>query len=196
MDEAHHGSEYRRLIRELFDKRDLERDTRELLLYTMRKHGNRASRFRQPADYPAEAFLRILDGRRRYDFDGPKTFIQHCQSVIDSLVSHDLDKAKRDVPIVDPADAEDGTPLGGYDSSRIIANDHTEQDVIARVDAERHNAKLRPDERRYEELRSLGLCRTATDFSRHMAIPVNVVRNIERRLARRKRKRNDNNQAI
>ncbi len=191
MDEPAHEVLYRKCIAELIEKRNNERDTREMLIYTMRKHGKRARVFRDPEDYPNEAVLRTMDGRRKFDFDGDKTLMQHYQSVIDSLVSHDLEKAARHVPLADRGDAEDGEPLGGYDSSRLVASGHTAQEVIEKVDAERHDEKLSPEERTYKELRRSGLCKTAKDFARHMSIPEKKVRNIERRLARRKRKRND-----
>jgi DNA-directed RNA polymerase specialized sigma24 family protein len=189
MDDGHHDSPYQQLIHKLFENRNVERDTRELLLYTIRKHGRRAYVCRDPDDYPNEAILRTLDGRRPFDFAGEKTLIQHLESSIDSILSHDLEKAARHVPLVDRCDIEDGTPLGGYDSSRIIANDHTELDVIAQVDAEKLNATLPPEERQYEELRRAGTCRSARDFAKEMRISEKTVRNIERRLARKKRKR-------
>jgi hypothetical protein len=191
MDEPAHDAAYRQRIAELIEKRDNARDAREMLAYTMRKHGRRARVYRDPEDYPNEAIIRTMDGRRKFDFDGEKTLMQHYQSVIDSLVSHDLEKAARHVRLADREDAEDGAPLGGYDSSRLVATDHTEQEVITKVDAGRHQASLPPEERKYDELRRSGLCKTAKDFSLQMCIPEKHVRNIERRIARRKRKRND-----
>lgn len=191
MDDGHHRFTYEKRIAELFDNRNLERDTRELLLYVMRRHGKRAMVVREPLDYVNESILRTMDGRRPFHFDGALTILDHLRGGIDSILSHDLEKAARHVQLVDRGDAEDGAPLGGYDNARIVAESRTEDQIIHDLDAGKQDATLPPEERRYMQLQRSGLCKTANDFAQRMKISVARVRNIERRL-RRKRKRNEN----
>jgi RNA polymerase sigma factor (sigma-70 family) len=187
MDDPHHGLTYQERIHWLIENSDITRMTRELLLYTMRKHGRRASVYRSPEDYVQEAILRIMDGKRRYDFDGAKPFNEYLKSTIDSLVNHDLEKAAREVQLVERGDSDDG-PLGGIDASRLIADAHAEQSIIEKLDAEKAERMMDPEERTVCELRRSGECKTARDVALKMGISEARVRNIERRIARRKRK--------
>jgi DNA-directed RNA polymerase specialized sigma24 family protein len=187
MDDPHHGSLYEQELAKIFESQtELERLTRELTLYTARKHGKRAYVRRTPEDYPNEAIMRTMDGRRRYHFDKP--FKKHLESAIDSIVSHDLEDAAREVHIVDRGDLEDGEPLGGYDARMLVAHDRTEAEVIERVDGEHDETVRTPQEQQCEQLRRAGC--SARKRAEILGIREDEVRNIDRRITRRKRKRN------
>jgi DNA-directed RNA polymerase specialized sigma24 family protein len=81
-----------------------------------------------------------------------------------------------------------GAPLGGYDESRLVAPDHTEQEVIERVDAEKLAASLPADLQRYEKARHSG-AKSAKDVSKVLGVSVRTVRNYERRMKRKRRQK-------
>jgi hypothetical protein len=182
-DGSHPGSAYEQRLAQFFRTIDFDELTTHAIRYTVRKHKQRAYRFRTPPDYFNEAIMLIMDLRRIFDFEGTKSFEQFVESVIDSLVSHDLEKAARLVQIVDRGDVEEGEALGGFDAGRLVATERTDE-VIDRIDAEKRDAKLPPELQQYRKLRRSGQCRTAKEFAVQMGIKVSDIRNIERRLAR------------
>ena len=183
--------QYERRFAELIESiDDWEALTRELIVYTVRKHGERAYRFGMgPDDYAQRAIEAALSMRRIYDFGSGKTFDEFLESAIDSDLSHQLRrKIHRTVRLESRADAGDDRPLSGYDQDKLVSSDRPDR-VIDEIDAERERAALPQDLRRLHELNQSTQC-TAKEKARRLGITVAEVWNMQRRLKRSfKRKR-------
>lgn len=141
--------------------------------------GDRAS------DYVQEAIARFLDGTRIYD--GKKPLFNWFCSQIDSLTSHDREKANRrgrEVAIDQPAgQAASESPSA---NDWLASGEDLEQAIIARDELEHFLSTLDPDLRRYVLLRIHGAM-TAEECAAAMGTTVERIRNFDRRLRRRRR---------
>ena len=162
---------------------DWDQLTKELIVYTTSKHGERAFRYgRTPDDYAQEALLAALEMRRLIDFDRDKTFKQFLMSAIDSMVSHQLARPIHRTTHLERNDGDDDQPLSGYDEGKLVASDRPDQ-VIEKIDAERENARLPEDLRPLHQLLQSTKC-TAKEKARLLGVTESDVRNMERRLER------------
>lgn len=170
---------------------DWDRLYKELVLYTVRKHGPRAERHgRSAEDYVQGAIAAALGMRRLYDFEGNKTFKQFLMSAIDSDISHQHARPiHRTVRLESRADFGEDEVLSGYDVDRLVSDDRPDR-VIDKIDAERENRALPPDLRRLHELNQ-STKYTAREKAQLLGVTESDVRNMQRRLDRHfKRKRN------
>lgn len=152
---------------------DFEGLVRRLIVYTVRKHGARAeSHGFSPEDFAQEAIASVLEGRRHFDFEGDKTFLQFLQGTIDSRVSHHLEQVHR---------------IATYDEKKLVARDRTDR-VIDDIDAERTLARIPPDLQRIYELQLNNY--TVKEKAARLGIAEAKVRNLQRRLDRVLKRRN------
>lgn len=137
------------------------------------------------ADYVQEAIARFLDRTRSYD--GKKPLFHWFCSQIDSLTSHDREKAMRRGPeiAIDQLGDENTSERSSSDDWAASADD-LEQAIIARDELEHFVSSLDPDLRRYVLLRVHGAQMTAEEYAVAMGTTVERIRNFDRRLRRRR----------
>jgi hypothetical protein len=196
---AEHHQEERRMADESHEVSDLEalllaidwEDlTERLLAYGLK----RASRYHGTAyvrqkvkDYVQEAVKRMLDGTRHFESSEEALFGFLC-GVIDSLMSHDAETMRRrgaHLSLV-PSPASDDATDGIYED-RLASPEDLESDIILRNRLRAFISSL--DDRELETyivMRACDACTTTEEYAAAMIRTVEEVRNMDRRVRRRR----------
>lgn len=170
---------------------DWELFTKKLLAYTrysVMTYGGAVFLRERISDYVQESIRLVLDGTRRVEANDEKEFFIKLCGVIDSLVSHDLEKAVRrglHLQLVLDEPADDARDVI-YESS-LPSPDDFECDVILRNRVDRFIGKLEGHElQAYARMRANDLHGSAEEYAIALHTTVENVRNMDRRLRRRK----------
>lgn len=171
---------------------DWTRLTKQLLLYSAARifhFGGVAATLRsRTEDYVQEAVKLILDGTRHFD-PSERTLFGALSGVIDSLISHDLEKSVRRGVHLSLVQADgDNLIAGEMLEEHLAAKDDFEAEIVLRDQFEAFLASLHDDAelQRYARLRAANTCVTADEYAALMRMPVENVRNMDRRLRRRR----------
>jgi hypothetical protein len=163
---------------------------RKLLAYAsfrISRFGGAAYLRQKIEDYVQEAVKLMLDGTRHFEFNEQALFAFLC-GVVDSLVSHDAEKARRrgtHLSIIAAPSNDDAK--GETYEDRIASAADIEGDVVLRDQLDTFVTSL-PDGRirTYTRMRASESCATAEEYASAMNTTVEEVRNMDRRLRRRR----------
>jgi hypothetical protein len=156
--------------------------------YRLSRHGTAGNRFcNKPDDYVQEAVKLYLDGVRRFSPTPETTLFAFLCGVVDSLISHDAEKTERRgyqiaLSSDDPDDA-------GFDflETRLASPENFEENIVLQNEYERFLKLLDPDLREYVRLRvDEEAMPTAEEFAATLRTSVSEIRNMDRRLRRRR----------
>lgn len=183
----HPSSEFSKLLAET-DWADL---TKRLLLYAryrFSRHGSASGRYgNKPDDYVQEAVAAFLAGRRQFSLSHGKTLFEFLCGVIDSLLSHDAEKAERRGPqLFIGNDASGEAAPDEYQEDRLASDVNFEQDIIVKEELEHFVRLLDPDLQAYVRLRAEGIYSTAEECAATLCTTVGDIRNMDRKLRRRR----------
>lgn len=178
-------------LAEILDQTNWDDLTRRLLLYAnyrFSRHGAASGRYvNKPDDYVQEAVTALLDGRRRYSPSPEKTLFAFLCGVVDSLLSHDAEKAeRRGTHLFIGNDDVDDAPPDEYSEDRLASNDNFEEDIIVKDELAHFMGFLEPDLQTYVRLRARDTQSSAEECAATLQISVSDVRNMDRRLRRRR----------
>lgn len=162
--------------------------TKRLLAFAatrLSRHGSYAFRYANRAeDYVQDAVARYLEGTRHSVAKDEQELYFFLCGVISSLINHDAEKAGRrgvHTPItVD--DPESGEPQ----EIPLPSGENFETDIIAKEELEHFLASLDPDLEQYVRLRAADAGDTAEDYASALGTTVAEIRNMDRRLRRRR----------
>lgn len=163
--------------------------TKRLLAYAryrLSRHGSFASRYTNRAeDYVQEAAIRLMEGTRQFEEGTRQNLFHFLCGVIDSLVSHDAEKAGR-LHLQTLVCGEYTSSPNEIEEEHLSSDEDFEDRIIARNELERFMASLEPDLQEYVRLRAAGNLKTAEDFATTLRTTVSDIRNRDRRLRRRR----------
>src|SRR4051794_28376138 len=131
---------------------DVEWDeiTQRLLVYALyrtSRYGSAAAMYRSRiSDYVQESVMLYLEGRRHFVARAGFTLFDFLCGVIDSLVSHDVEKTirKKEIAITAEVNEDDRTP-GSIAEDRLASSDDFERRVIFFDDASWFLNQLEPE---------------------------------------------------
>jgi len=164
--------------------------TKRLIAYThmrLARYGAYAGRYTNRAeDYAQEAIVRLMEGTRQFASEKPKDLFRFLCGVVDSLVSHDAEKAKRrGIQLV--ISNEHGEEAGEVDEEHLSSGEDLENRIIVKNELERFMASLDPALEQYVRLRAAGALRTTRAYAEALNTTVEDVRNMDKRLRRRRK---------
>jgi len=150
------------------------------------RHGPGAGRYElQAGDCVQEAIRLTLEGRRHFESGTAGDFFGFICSVIDSLISHDAAKTYRH-GMLTAIGTEDEPVLGQLNEARLVSSDDSERELLFRDDLEHFLESLETDLATYAKLRAEGLYSTAEQYAAALNTTVSEIRNMDRRLRRRR----------
>lgn len=153
--------------------------------YRLARYGAfRARLGKTPADYVQEAVKLLLTGQRHFPRDANLSVFSFLCGIISSLASHDAERASR-LSLTGLNFAGDEDLLGEEEPLDDI---DIEREVVARDESEHFILSLDADLQAYVRLRLSGDYRTAHEYARALNISVAELRNLDRRLRRRRAK--------
>jgi hypothetical protein len=151
------------------------------------RHGSAAGRYElQAGDCVQEAIRLTIEGRRRFDSGTERAFFSFICDVIDSLISHDAEKTKRHPTIRTVSSDSDEPQFGELNEGYLAAPDDTEREFLFRDALDRFLASLESDLAAYARMRAEEVFSTAEEYAYALNTSVNEVRNMDRRLRRRR----------
>lgn len=138
-------------------------------------------------EYVQEAAKLILEGQRQFDPER-QTLFQCLAGVIDSLISHDIEKVVRRGYHFSLVQGPDDDLLPGEISEEQLAGlDDFENEVLLRDQRDKFIASIDDEElRRYAQMRADGAYDNAEEFAKALQTTVENIRNMDRRLRRRR----------
>jgi RNA polymerase sigma factor (sigma-70 family) len=177
-------------LRALLQKIDWDLTTRKLLAYgsyRVTKFGGAPSLRQTIQDYVQEAIERLFDGTRQFQGDEEALFRFLC-GVVDSLMSHDLEKARRRGKHLSLAySRSEEETQGEIREDRLASSDDLEGDAVLRNRFDAFLSSL--DDRRlkkYALMRAADDGATTEEHAEALCTSVEDVRNMDRRLRRRR----------
>lgn len=156
--------------------------------HRLSRHGSASARYEKQAhDCVQEAICLTLAGDRHFECGTRHDFFAFICGVIDSLISHDGEKARRHGVVVSITsnDKEEGR-TNELNEECIPSHEDPEHDVLFRVDLQRFLDSLESDLAGYARLRAEKDGATAEDYARLLGVSVEDIRNMDRRLRRRR----------
>ncbi len=149
------------------------------------RHGSNVFRYVNRAeDFVQEAVTLYMDGTRRSAAKDEEELFWFVCGVVSSLISHEAEKARRrgihtSITVDDPEGGE-------MVEIQIPSGENFEIDIMAKDDLEHFMASLEPDLEQYVRLRAEDAGDTAEDYAAALGTTVAKVRNMDRRLRRRR----------
>lgn len=179
------------LVEELIESTNWVGTTKRLLAYAryrLSRHGALAGRYNNKADdYVQDAVMLFMDGTRRYPCGSGKTLFGFLCGVVDSLISHDAEKARRRGPeMFIGCERGEDAELDEYAEERLSARSDFEDRIIADDELSRFLGCLAPDLVEYARLRATAEQMTAEEYADVLDVPVSEIRNMDKRLRRRR----------
>ncbi|MEA2328430.1 MAG: hypothetical protein QOE68_3389 [Thermoanaerobaculia bacterium] len=155
--------------------------------FRLARHGSLANRYLNRAeDYVQEAVIRLMDGTRQLADGSEKHLFWFLCGVIDSLVSHDAEKARRrGIQLL--ITTEDNNLPDEVEEEHLSSSEDFERRIILRNELAHFMASLEPDLEQYVRLRAAGKYETAEEYAMALNTTVSDIRNMDRRLKRRRR---------
>jgi DNA-directed RNA polymerase specialized sigma24 family protein len=178
-------------LAELMERLDWDAYIRRWLAFSrsrLMRYGAAASLLGlQPNDCVQEAIGLALEGRRRFERGTEDEFFVFICGVIRSVISHTAEKTFRDGIVELAIAAGTDAPAGdAIDEGRISSREDIERDFLFRDDLEKFLAWVDEDLASYARLRAEGACSSAEECAEALGISVPDVRNMDRRLRRRR----------
>lgn len=189
--EVHVACACESLVDELIANIDWVGTTKRLLAYAryrLSRHGALAGRYNNKADdYVQDAVMLLMDGTRRYPCGSGKTLFGFLCGVVDSLISHDGEKARRRGPemFIGYEQGEDAEP-DEYPEERLSGGNDFVDRIIADDELSRFLGCLDPDLVEYARLRATAEMMSAEEYADALGVPVSEIRNMDKRLRRRR----------
>ncbi|HEX7830367.1 MAG TPA: hypothetical protein VF787_11965, partial [Thermoanaerobaculia bacterium] len=161
--------------------------TPRLLAYTrmrLSRHGVAALGYgREPSDYVQQAVVLFLEGTRTPS--GNRTLFEFLCGVVNSLISHEAEKSRMRGPhYAINIGVEDAA--SGISEDRLPSTESFESGWLANDEMERFLQSIEPDLALYARLRMAKPGATADEYARDLGVPVAEVRNMDKRLKRRR----------
>lgn len=160
-----------------------------VLAHTVRRLGTTiGAQGKSPEDYVYEAVLQLFTRRRHFPFERDVSLLTFlCKTVHGMRTNHAASGAaeRRHVSLVDSDEPE----AGQYNAARIAAPADpafVERELSRTVDD--FIASLEPDLQPYARLRAQEAYGTAAEYATALGVTVEVIRNYDRRLRRRRRR--------
>lgn len=152
------------------------------------RHRSSAARYEHdPGDCVQDAIRLVLEGRRHFESGTQSEFFHYICDVIKSLISHDGEKTKRHgIAVSIASDAPEEEPTAQLNEARVASDQNVEYEVVFRDDLTRFLASLEPELARYAHLRAEHDDLQAIDFAAVLGTTVEEIRNMDRRLRRRR----------
>jgi DNA-directed RNA polymerase specialized sigma24 family protein len=151
----------------------------------LQRHGSYASRYtNRAADYVQEAVVRLMDGTRHVSAGDENDLYHGLCSIVDSLISHDAEKANRRG--VHMMITNDEASHDEVVEEHLSSGEDFETQVLMRNELEHFIASLEPDLEEYVRLRAGGQFETAEEYAAELGTTVAHIRNMDRRLRRRR----------
>lgn len=151
----------------------------------LHRHGPYARRYTNRAeDYVQEAVVRLMDGTRHVSAGDENDLYRGLCSIVDSLISHDAEKANRrgtHMLITNDEASRDEVV-----EEHLSSGEDFETQIIMRNEFEHFMASLEPDLEQYVRLRAAGEYETAEEYAAALGTTVTQIRNMDRRLRRRR----------
>jgi hypothetical protein len=139
----------------------------------------------QPTDCAQEAVKLWLDGTRTFERGTERELFSFFCSVIDSLISHDLEKTfRRGSQVSIRKDGGDDAGAGEIAEGRIRSKDDFEHKLVFREELKGFLRSLGPELARYARFRVNELDFSAEQRAMALGISVADIRNLDRRLKR------------
>jgi DNA-directed RNA polymerase specialized sigma24 family protein len=187
----HLSFECETFLGQIIESTDWVKTTKRLLAYSrfrLFRHGTLAGRYCNKAeDYVQEAVMLFMDGTRRFPCGSGKTLFGFLCSVVDSLISHDGEKTlRRGREMFLGGDQGEDAERDEYTEEHLSANDDFEERIIADDELERFLASLAPDLVQYVRLRASMQLMTAEECAEALGTTVSEIRNMDKRLRRRR----------
>jgi hypothetical protein len=180
--------DYRRQVAELVRGEDWKDVSRRVLSYAADRHGKDVKRHgKSYEDYYQDAFWQLVTFQRQYPFGNPKVTVPGflCR-VVDSLISHDIEKNSREGAPLSIVSKFDADSKGTFSEELLPA---APSDDGAAVAAERKvaafTASLPPDLAGYVELRMDRPFAKAKEYAAALKTTVAKIRAKDKRLRRR-----------
>jgi DNA-directed RNA polymerase specialized sigma24 family protein len=164
---------------------------RRLVLYAgyrLSRHGTLAARYTNGAeDYTQEAIAAFISGDRRFVPAENVTLFSFLCGTVNSLISHDAEKAtRRGTQVSLTSNVRGETAANEINEEQLPTGDNFEQQVMAREELERFKESLDRDLQEYVSLRAADEGGSAEEWAKILGTTVSDVRNMDRRLRRRR----------
>lgn len=162
---------------------------RRLAAYTahrLERHGRARLAMDEPLDFVHEAIRLVLDGSRHVAAADDRAIFRALAGIVDSLTIHareKLERRGRRLSIATPGAEPHEGELG---EDQLAHLDPVEDETIARETLDHFVKKLDPQLRRYVRTRVEHDDFTAEDHARQLNVEVSDIRNLDRRLNRRR----------
>jgi DNA-directed RNA polymerase specialized sigma24 family protein len=189
--EDHHDRYLATELAQIIEETDWQSLTKRLLVYTryrLARHGSAANRYGSNAeDYVQEAVALLFEGKRHFVPAPDRSLFRFLCGVVDSIINHSGEKARRRGTqlFIGNEAGEDGVP-GGLDEEHLASDDDFEEQIIARDELERFMESLEPDLERYVRLLAADQSVSAEEHALSLGTSVSEIRNMDRRLRRRR----------
>lgn len=179
------GSEFRPRV-DLLERTEWDSTMPRLILHARwrsSRYGKASAMYMSRAEeYAQEAVKLFLEGTRRYDGPGGTEFFYFLCGCVDSLVYHDVEKAKRRGKSISFLEGADGEAVDILEQLMPVPRDF-ERDILDRDQLTQFIESLDEDLRPYMRLR-LEAELTAAEYAAILNTPETVIRNMDKRIKR------------
>jgi len=147
------------------------------------RYGNASSIYQSRAEeYAQEAIALFLEGTRHYDGSGGTEFFNFLSGCVDSLVSHDVEKAKRRKESKPGVERDDDEAIDFLEQRTQSTHDF-EKDILDRDELDRLIDSFDPDLQPYLRLRA-EIDMTAAQYAQALNVSESTIRNMDKRIRR------------